>query len=402
MKPIEAGLTTPGGFQAAGLHCGIKPDEEKLDLGLIYSERPAAVAATFTTNQVHGAPVRVSRERVASGRAQAVVVCSGNANACTGSRGLEDARRMTQLVAERLKLGETSVLVASTGKIGEFLPMDKVEEGIGRSVEMLGRGPETDEAISKAILTTDTRPKVAAASFEADGGTATIAGIAKGAGMIAPNMATMLCFLTTDVVIRAADLRDLLGEAVSKSFNHIRIDGHTSTNDSCICLANGALGNAPIRRGSWAYFEFRDALAHVTWSLARKIVRDGEGVTKFVEVMVRGAVSQADALRVARAVADSPLVKTTLNGEDPNWGRITSAAGYCGAQVEEEKLSCWLGDVLVFRAGEPVGHSREEAHEQLSHPDIRLVLDLGLGTAQTTVWTSDLSEEYVRFNAQYS
>jgi len=402
MEPIEAGLTTPAGFRAAGVHSGVKPQAGTLDLGLICSDSRAAVAATFTTNRVHGAPVRVSRERVASGWAQAVVVNSGNANACTGSRGLEDARRMTQLLAGHLELDDADVLVASTGKIGEYLPMAKIEEGIGRAVQALARGPEADEAISQAILTTDTHPKVAAARFDVDGASATLAGIAKGAGMIAPNMATMLCFLTTDARIVASELRDLLGEAVNGSFNRIRIDGHTSTSDSVICLANGALGNDPVRRGTRAYGELRAALGHVTRELAHMIVRDGEGVTKFIEVVVKGAPSEDDALAVARAVADSPLVKTTLHGEDPNWGRITSAAGYSGAEVDEAKMSLWLGEVLVFRVGEPVEHSRQEAHEQLTGADIRLVLDLGLGSAETTVWTCDLSEEYVTFNAQYS
>ena len=402
MEPVKGGLTTGKGFLAAGLHCGLKPDPEALDLGLIYSERPASVAATFTTNRVHAAPVRINRERVALGRAQAIVVNSGNANACTGARGLEDARRMTQVVAQHLRITEDDVLVASTGLIGEYLPMNKIEVGIAELAGALGRGPDADEAISRAILTTDTRAKVAAANFEVEGKTATLAGIAKGAGMIAPNMATMLCFLTTDAAIPAPELRDLLRLAVSSSFNRIAIDGHTSTNDSCICLANGALGNDPVRPGSLAYLELRDALAHVTWTLARKIVRDGEGVTKFVEVVVKGAVSEADAVKVARSVADSPLVKTTLHGEDPNWGRITSAAGYCGAQVEEEKLSCWIGDVLVFEKGEPLPGVRERAHAQLTGTDVRLVLDLGLGTGQITVWTCDLSEEYVRLNAQYS
>ncbi len=402
MEPIDAGLTTPAGFQVAGVHCGIKPDEEKLDLGIIYSEQPASLAATFTTNKVHGAPVRVSRERAASGRARAVVVNSGNANACTGARGLADARRMTQLVAQGLELEEEGVLVSSTGHIGVHLPMDRIENGISRAVEMLARGAEADEAISRAILTTDSGPKRAGARFYVDGAPATLAGIAKGAGMIAPNMATMLCFLTTDVAVGSADLQELLSEAVAGSFNRISIDGHTSTSDTVLCLANGALGNDPVRPGSRAHRELREALAHVTRELAHRIVRDGEGVTKFVEIVVRGAASEEDALAVARAVADSPLVKTTLNGEDPNWGRITSAAGYSSAQVEEEKLSLWLGDVLVFQAGEPVAHSPEEAHGQLTRPDVRLVLDLDLGTAQTTVWTTDLSEEYVRFNAQYS
>ncbi len=402
MEPVAAGLTTPKGFLAAGLHCGIKPDPEVLDLGLIYSERPAAVAATFTTNRIHAAAVRISRERVASGRAQAVVVNSGNANACTGARGLEDAHAMTRLVAEQLRLEEAEVLVASTGIIGEYLPMDKIEMGIAGVAGALGRGPEADDSISRAILTTDTGPKVAAARFEVDGATATLTGIAKGAGMIAPNMATMLCFLTTDVAIDWHVLRDLLAEAVNRSFNRIAIDGHTSTNDTVICLANGALGNSPVRPGSRTHFELRDALTHVTWTLARRIVRDGEGATKLVEIVVKGAATEDDAVRVARSVADSPLVKTTLHGEDPNWGRITSAAGYCGAQVEEEKLSCWIGDVLVFEKGEPVPGVRERAHAELTGSDVRLVLDLGLGTGQTTVWTCDLSEEYVRSNAQYS
>jgi len=402
VQPADAGLTTPEGFLAAGVHCGIKSDPEALDLGLICSELPASVAATFTTNRVHAAPVRVSRQRVASGRARAVVVNSGNANACTGARGLTDARRMTQLVAQRLAVAEEDVLVASTGVIGKYLPMEKLEEGIARAAEALARGPRADEAISRAIMTTDSHPKVAAATFDVEGQTATLAGITKGAGMIAPNMATMLCFLTTDAAIAPPELRDLLTRAVDASFNRISIDGHTSTNDCCICLANGALGNEPIAGGTEGYGDFGAALGYVTTELAKMIVRDGEGVTKFVEIVVTGAESEADAQTVARSVGDSPLVKTALNGEDPNWGRITSAAGYCGAHVEEEKLSCWIGNVLVFEKGEPVPDVRERAHDQLTGTDVRLVLDLGLGETSATVWTTDLSEDYVRLNAQYS
>lgn len=402
MEPVEAGLTTPEGFLASGVHCGIKADPKALDLGLIYSEVDSAVAATFTTNRVHAAPVRLSRERAARGRARAVVVNSGNANACTGARGLADAREMARLAAQGLGIDESEVLVASTGVIGKYLPMEKVREGIGRAARSLARGPQADEAVARAILTTDTHTKVAAARFRVGSAEATLAGIAKGAGMIAPNMATMLCFLTTDAAVEAAVLGRLLRDAVEGSFNRIRIDGHTSTNDTCILLANGRLGNDPIGEGTPGYDDLRAALAYVTRRLAHQIVRDGEGTSKFVEVVVRGARTEADALLVARAVADSPLVKTALHGEDPNWGRLTSAAGYSGAEVEEERLSVWVGEVLVFQAGEPVEHSRDEAHRQLLGTEVRLVLDLGLGPAGATVWTTDLSEEYVRFNAQYS
>ena len=402
MEPVEAGLSAPEGFLASGVRCGIKADPEALDLGLIYSEVEATVAATFTTNRVHAAPVRLSRQRAARGRARAVVVNSGNANACTGARGLADARKMARLTAQGLGIDESEVLVASTGVIGQYLPMEKVEEGIAQAVRNLARGPQADAAVARAILTTDTHTKAAAARFRVGPATATLAGITKGAGMIAPNMATMLCFLTTDAAVEADPLSRLLREAVEGSFNRISIDGHTSTNDTCICLANGALGNEPIAGGTEAYGDFGAALAYVTTELAKMIVRDGEGVSKFIEVVVNGARTEAEALTVARAVADSPLVKTTLHGEDPNWGRITSAAGYSGAEVEEAKMSLRLGEVLVFSAGEPVEHSRQEAHEQLTGADIRLVLDLGLGSAEAVVWTADLSEEYVRANAQYS
>ena len=402
MEPVSAGLTSPKGFLASAVHCGLKAGRQALDLGLIFSERPATVAATFTTNRVQAAPVRLSRERAASGRARAVVVNSGNANACTGARGLADARRMTAVAARHLEVGEAEVLVASTGKIGEYLPMGKVERGVIRAVQCLARGPRADRAVSSAILTTDTHPKVAAVRFAVDGVEATLAGITKGAGMIAPRMATTLCFLTTDVAVKAPVLRKLLREAVDASYNRISIDGHTSTNDTCICLANGAAGGRAVTVGSSAYRELRAALGHVTGELARMIVRDGEGVTKFVEVVVKGAASKADALKAARAVADSPLVKTAIHGEDPNWGRFTSAAGYSGARLVEEKLSCWVGDVLVFRKGLPVKGAREKAHAEMTGSDVRITLDLGLGRAEATLWTADLSEAYIRINAQYS
>jgi len=402
MEPVSAGLTSPKGFLASGVHCGLKAGRQALDLGLIFSERPATVAATFTTNRVQAAAVRLNRERVASGRARAVVVNSGNANACTGARGLADARRTAALAARHLKVREAEVLVASTGKIGEYLPMSKIERGVIRAVRSLGRGPRADRAVSSAILTTDTHPKVSAVRFEVGGAQTTLAGITKGAGMIAPRMATMLCFLTTDVAVEAPVLQKLLREAVDASYNRISIDGHTSTNDTCICLANGAAGNRPVRPGTRAYSLLKAALGRVTLELAHMVVRDGEGVTKFVEVMVKGAASKADALKVARAVAESPLVKTAIHGEDPNWGRFTSAAGYSGARLDEAKLSCWVGDVLVFRKGLPVKGAREKAHAEMTGSDVRITLDLGLGRAETTLWTADLSEAYVRINAQYS
>ena len=402
MEAVSAGLTSPKGFLASGVHCGLKADRRALDLGLIFSERPATVAATFTTNRIQAAAVKLNRGRVPSGRARAVVVNSGNANACTGARGLRDAKQMTAVAARHLKVKDAEVLVASTGKIGEYLPMDKLQRGIVNAVQCLGRGPRADRAVSSAILTTDTRPKVAAVRFAVDGVEVTLAGITKGAGMIAPRMATTLCFLTTDVAVKAPVLTKLLREAVDLSYNRITIDGHTSTNDTCICLANGAAGARAITAGSRAYAELRAALKHVTARLAEMIVRDGEGVTKFVEVVVKGAATKADAVKVARAVADSPLVKTAIHGEDPNWGRFTSAAGYSGARLEEAKLSCWVGDVLVFRKGLPVKGARERAHVEMTGSDVRITLDLGLGRAETTLWTGDLSEAYVRINAQYS
>jgi glutamate N-acetyltransferase/amino-acid N-acetyltransferase len=243
---------------------------------------------------------------------------------------------------------------------------------------------------------------VVAVRFGADGVEATLAGITKGAGMIAPRMATTLCFLTTDAAVKAPVLQKLLREAVDLSYNRITIDGHASTNDTCLCLANGAAGGPTVTVGSSAYRELRAALRHVTAKLAEMIVRDGEGATKFVEVVVKGAATKADAVKAARAVAESPLVKTAIHGEDPNWGRFTSAAGYSGARLVEEKLSCWVGDVLVFRKGLPVEGAREKAHAEMTGSDVRITLDLGLGRAETTLWTADLSEAYIRINAQYS
>ncbi len=393
---VSGNATSPRGFRAAGVHCGIK--RERPDLALLVSDVPASAAGVFTTNRVQAAPVRYTRRAVAAGRAQAIVVNSGNANACTGEPGLADATEMAQLSAGALGLDPELVLVASTGVIGVPLPMDAIRRGIPLAAAAL----EPDgTAAAEAIRTTDKFPKTAACRMEIDGVTVTIGGMAKGAGMIHPNMATTLCFLTTDAALPPAVLRAALQRAVAGSFNSITVDGDTSTNDTVLLLANGQAGGTPITNGE-AFTRFTAGLTLVASELAKMVVRDGEGATKLVEIRVDGALSDAEAHQAAMTVANSLLVKTALHGGEPNWGRILAALGRSGVEMSEETTDVSFGDLAIVRGGLGVPGVWDAAAAALEEKEVRIGIRLGVGSGSARAWTSDLSEEYVRINGSYT
>jgi glutamate N-acetyltransferase / amino-acid N-acetyltransferase len=393
---VDGGVTTPQGFRAAGIHCGIK--REKPDLALLVSEAAASAAGVFTTNKVKAAPVRYTQRAIADGHAQAIVVNSGNANACTGEQGLTNAGEMAELAAEVLGMDPALVLVASTGVIGAPLPMDAIRSGIPRAAHALS--PDGAAAAS-AILTTDKFPKTAAIRFEVDGVEIAIGGMAKGAGMIHPNMATTLCFLTTDASVPPAVLRGALQRAVAESFNSITVDGDTSTNDTVLLLANGRAGGAPITNGD-ALARFTAGLTLVAGELARMVVRDGEGATKLVEISVEGAASQIEARQAAMTVANSLLVKTALHGGEPNWGRILAALGRSGVEMHEDTTDVSFGDLAIVAGGVAVPGVWDAAAAKLEEKEIAIRIGLGVGGGSAKVWTSDLSEEYVRINGSYT
>lgn len=401
LTKITGGITAPQGFTAAGVHAGIKKNG-KTDIGMIYSKVPAAGAAMYTTNKMAAAPVIVSRQASDRGKIRAIVVNSGCANACTGDQGLKDAKTMAHEAAKALNLDDCEVLVASTGVIGVSLPMNKIKSGIAQAAAALSETGH-EQALA-AIMTTDTFPKACAYEFNLGGKTCKIAGIAKGAGMIHPNMATMLCFITTDAAIAPEVLKQALNQAAELSFNMISVDGDTSTNDMVAVLANGQAGNALIdSAGSQTYQEFYTALRAVCTELAQLIVRDGEGATKFLEINVTGAVSFADAKLAAMAIAKSPLVKTAFFGQDPNWGRILCAVGYSGAATQPDKTSLTIGDLTIVVNGQgAVGFDTAKLKEVMAAKDIAITVDLGLGETSATVWTCDFSYEYVKINGEYT
>ncbi|WP_318556625.1 bifunctional glutamate N-acetyltransferase/amino-acid acetyltransferase ArgJ [Geobacter anodireducens] len=387
------------GFRFSAVEAAIKKPG-RLDLALICSDAPAAVAAVYTTNKVKAAPVLLDMERTTSGTCRAVVVNSGNANACTGDRGMEDARETARLVAERIGAPEHEVLVSSTGVIGVPLPMKRVRGGIPPLVE--GLGSATLDQIAAAIMTTDTFPKLEARTGAAGGVGYTIAGIAKGAGMIMPNMATMLAFIVTDAAVDPQWLDRIFRRANDTSFNAITVDGDMSTNDTAIIMANGAAGTPVLSEGSEGAAEFAALLEEVLLSLAKLIVKDGEGATKFVEVTVKGARSDADAKRAAMAVANSCLVKTAFFGQDANWGRIFAAVGYSGADVAPDRAELFFDDVRMVQGGVFAGGDAEaRGTGVLRKKEFTVTVDLHLGDGRATVYTSDLSYDYVKINADY-
>ena len=397
---LDGGVTAVPGILAGGVAAGIKPSGKK-DLALIYSPTPARAAAVFTGNQVKGAPVLVSMEHARSGIAQAIVASSGCANVCTGEQGVRDAREITKLVGELLRIPAKHVFIASTGVIGVPLPMDKVRAALPKLVKSLS--PQGGRAAAEAILTTDTRPKEAALRVDVGGRSVTIGGVAKGVGMIEPHMATMFCFVATDVVIASDALRALVRRSVEGTFNRVTVDGDQSTSDTVAVLANGVAENAPLAPGARGMTAFARALEALMQRLARMLVGDGEGATRLVTVTVRGAASRRDALVAARSVANSLLVKTAIAGQDPNWGRIMMALGKSAARVEQQRVAIAFDDELLveqgmLREGARIGRIREI----MGRPEYAITVDLGLGRGEDRVWTCDLSEEYVRINAKYT
>lgn len=398
MKAIEGGITAPRGYRASGVHVGIKGHEP--DLAVVFSETNAAVAGVFATNKLLGAHVPACRKRLAGGTARAIVVNSGNANACTGPQGTVDAERMADAAAFALSVPAPCVFVCSTGTIGIPMPMDTILAGIPKAVGELsdtGGG-----AAARAIMTTDTRPKEVAVELKIGEATIRIGGMAKGAGMIEPNMATMLAFLTTDAAVEPGALQNCLREAVTRSFNRITVDGCQSCNDTVLFLANGAAGGAVLDEHSPHWKTFRDAVLEVSLRLSTMIVEDGEGATKLVAVEARGAVSDEDALRAARTIANSMLVKTSWYGGDPNWGRIIDAIGYSGAEMDPDRVDIFYDGLCVVRGGCPAGESAlDDLRAVLAKQRFSLTVDLGLGQGRDTVYTCDLTDGYVKINADY-
>ena len=398
IREVAGGVTTPAGFRVAGISAGIKASGAP-DLALIVPDQPASAAALFTTNQVQAAPVTVSREHLAKsgGRVSAVLVNSGCANACTGTSGLAVARASAGRLASALGCPSEQVLVASTGVIGVGLKLEVVETGIGRAIDALSRD---GHPAARAIMTTDLGPKEAAARIDTGDGSFSVGGMAKGAGMIEPMLATMLAFVTTDAVVEPSILARALGEAVATTFNAITVDGECSTNDTIMALASGASGVTVTE--SRNYPALVHGLTAVCRTLALMIVRGGEGATKLVSITVRGADSVANARRVAKTIANSPLVKTAVHGGDPNWGRLVAAAGRSGVPFAIDRALVRVGPVVLFKDGQPYDDAAPQAAEYLRGTDIDIEINVGAGGAgEATVWTCDLSAEYVRINGEY-
>jgi len=389
------GVTSAQGFQAAGVACGIKPRGEK-DMALIVSDVPAEAAATFTTNAVKAAPVKVSMRHMRNGKMRGVVINSGCANACTGVGGIADAKEMVEHVAKESESKSREWLVCSTGRIGNRLPMPQVRKGIEKAIAKLGA--ENGAEAAKAIMTTDTRRKEFAMRFKVDGRKVTIGGMAKGAGMIHPNMATMLCVITTDASIDRAALKACVEDAVEHSFNRISVDGDTSTNDTVIVLANGLSGTNLLKSYHPQFELFKKTLTHVMRKLARMIVEDGEGITRVVDVVVKGAANAQEAKLAALAVAKSELIKTSWTGGDPNWGRIMAALGYSGARVREEMVEIFYDGLLAVVNGQPSKTPVAKLRKLVSKPKFTITIHLHSGSGEYSILTTDLTEEYVRIN----
>jgi glutamate N-acetyltransferase / amino-acid N-acetyltransferase len=395
---MKKGITLPKGFKAAGIHCGIK--KSKKDLALIYSETPASAAAVFTLNKVQAAPVLVCKKHLQEGNTfRAIIVNSGNANACTGEQGFYDAVMMAATTSKILNINPKEVFVSSTGVIGETLPIEKITKGIESIVNSLSEND--DNAAAEAIMTTDTFVKSESVSFLIDGKEVCIGGIAKGSGMIHPNMATMLAFITTDAAIEKNVFQTILKNVTDKTFNRIIVDGDTSTNDMVIALANGQSGIDTIKPGTNAYDIFSENLFKIMKKLSVDIVVDGEGATKLIEINVEGALSDADAEKAGRTVALSPLVKTAIHGEDANWGRILAAVGYSGIEFEPDKFEIVINGTPILEKNYKVTLPISEANKTLKPKTIELLLKLNCGDGKATCWTCDFSEEYVKINGSY-
>ncbi len=385
----------PQGFKAAGIAAGLKKGNAR-DMALIVSDVPAVMAGVFTTNQVKAASVKLCQKRLRGRQGRAIIVNSGNANACNGPQGILDAERMAQLTAELIGADEKMVYVCSTGRIGIRLPLDIIEAGIRKAVPHLAR--DGGNVASEAIMTTDTRPKRCTVRMLVDKKAVTVTGMVKGAGMIEPNMATMLCFIMTDADVQAEDLQACLSEAVKKSFNRITVDGDQSTNDTVLFMANGKAENRPLKSGHPDWAAFCNAVETITLNLALKIAGDGEGATKLVTVKVHGAKSDADADAAARAVANSLLVKTSWAGNYPNWGRIMDALGYSSAKVDESRVDIRYDDLTAARGGVYAGTPIEDLEKVQRQKMFTIDIDLNLGRHEAIVYTCDCTEEYVRIN----
>ncbi len=399
MKKLSSkNIVSPKGFTAAGVHCGIK--HKKKDLAILISDVPASVAGVFTTNAVQAAPIKVTKEVVYHTRKmQAVIVNSGNANACTGKQGLADAYEMQQLAAQKLGIDAGLIGVASTGVIGEIMKMEPVKKG----VTLLKPDSKLENGIdfAQAIMTTDTVMKNTTYATIIDGKEVLVAGAAKGSGMIEPNMATMLGFITTDANIDSEELQKALSSVTDCTFNSITVDGDTSTNDTVIVMANGLAGNEPLSPAHPEWENFYTALRLVAEDLAKSIARDGEGATKLIEVEVAGAVSDEEARKIAKSVVGSPLVKTAVFGCDANWGRIIAAVGYSGATVDPDKITIKIGGTTMVENGEPIKFSEEELIEILKQPEVKIYVSLEVGEGQGFAWGCDLTYDYVQINASY-
>lgn len=399
MKQIDGGITAVPGVRAAGIHAGIKKSELK-DLALIVTDTPAVAAGVFTKNSVTAAPVLLCRQHLSDATAQAVVVNSGNANACTGAVGMANAQRMASLTAEQLGIAENLVLVSSTGVIGQQLPMDKIESGIQLAANALSTEGGSDAV--EAIMTTDTHPKAFAVETIIAGTAVKIGGIAKGSGMIAPNMATMLSYLTTDARIGSETLQAALARVADNTYNLLTVDTDRSTNDTVLILATGGAGNPDIIRPEGTNYEtFCEGLQSVCTELVKMLARDGEGATKLVEVIIKRAKNREDAEKAARAVAESPLVKTAVFANDANWGRIMMAIGKSGAAFDPYQVDVRLGDYLLVKNGMDAGYDEAEATKLFANDPVRITIDLRAGDAEIIMWTCDYSYDYIRINADY-
>jgi glutamate N-acetyltransferase/amino-acid N-acetyltransferase len=390
----------PRGFRAAGTHAGLKRNPTREDIALVVSDVPATAAGVYTTNLVFAAPVAFDRARTPGDGFRAIAINSGNANACTGRRGLDDARAMAEAAARAIGVDESGVLVLSTGIIGEFLPLEKIRAGIGTVAAKLGTDADAAVTAARGMMTTDTRPKLSGSSFTAGGRGYTLFGMAKGAAMIGPRMATMLGIVLTDAPVRAADAQRLLRDVADQTFNCVSVDGHTSTNDTVLLLANGAGGGEPLTGAGLD--AFGRALHDACESLAREIADDGEGATHVLRIEVRGCQTRDQARQLARSVADSPLVKTAVCGADPNWGRIVSAAGYAGVPFDPDTLALRLNGTLLFQRGAPVAFDADAVSASIQAARETLIeLDFNAGPASIRFYSSDLTAEYVRLNADY-
>ncbi|GAC1567011.1 MAG: bifunctional glutamate N-acetyltransferase/amino-acid acetyltransferase ArgJ [Ktedonobacteraceae bacterium] len=397
-REIDHCVTAPQGFRAGVTASGIKSDASIKDLAILASDVPCVAAGTFTTSSTRAAPVIVCQERLRGGKAQAVIVNSGNANCATGELGLQNAYRMTEFVARKLGLENEMVLCSSTGIIGRQLPIEKIQAGVP-AIELSTEG---GNAFSEAIMTTDTRPKRMALEFELDGRTVRLGGVTKGAGMIYPNMATMLCYLTTDAAIELEWMKAELKAAVDDSFNMMAMDGDMSTNDTCILFTNGLAGNSPINARHPQAGIFREALRRVSQYLAREMARDGEGATKLMTVHVQGARDKADAVKAARSITVSPLWQCALAGGDPNWGRIVAALGASGCELDQSSYDIFIGGVQVMQTGMAADYPQDEARAAMAGSEVAITVDLHLGDGQATAWGCDLTHGYIDENTLYT